>query len=126
MDQFHEHEWRDCAEFLFGIDLFNASFYWESHVQWEAIWHAVGRSGDIGDFLKGLIKLAAAGVKVLEHRPTGVQRHARRAAELFDRAGMRHSMLCGLCVGDLQQAALEVATRSLEQTTQLPIILRPN
>jgi hypothetical protein len=33
--------------------------------------------------LKGLIKLAAAGVKLREGRTIGVQRHASRARELF-------------------------------------------
>ena len=33
--------------------------------------------------LKGLIKLAAAGVKAREGRPQGVMRHAKRAQELL-------------------------------------------
>jgi hypothetical protein len=76
-------EWRKCREYLFGIDLFNHGFYWEAHETWEQLWIACGRSGREADFLKGLIKLAAAGVKVREGRPIGVQRHASRARELF-------------------------------------------
>jgi hypothetical protein len=34
--------------------------------------------------LKGLIKLAAAGVKAREGRTVGISRHAQRAAELFE------------------------------------------
>ena len=37
----------------------------------------------MADFLKGLIKLAAAGVKALEGTPAGVQSHTKRAAELW-------------------------------------------
>ena len=85
---FDPSRWDRCPTYLFGIDLFNAKFYWESHEQWEAVWHAVGRktSGDMADFLKGLIKLSAAGVKLLhlEGRPIGVSRHLRRAADLFE------------------------------------------
>ena len=35
--------------------------------------------------LKGLIKLAAAGVKVREGQPHGIATHARRAADLFEK-----------------------------------------
>ena len=42
------------------------------------------------DFLKGLIKLAAAGVKQLEGRQAGVTRHLSRARELFTTVGQRH------------------------------------
>ena len=66
-----------------GLDLFNFGYYWEAHETWEQIWHAAGRSGPLADFIKGLIKLAAAGVKARERRPEGVRRHALRAAELF-------------------------------------------
>jgi len=70
------HDW--------AIDLFNHGYYWESHEAWESLWHAFGRNGTQAKFAKGLIKLAAAGVKAREGRPIGVKRHARRAIELFD------------------------------------------
>jgi hypothetical protein len=71
------------AMFRFAIDLYNHGYYWEAHEAWESLWHAAGRRGEAADFLKGLIKLAAAGVKLREGRPLGVMRHARRAGELF-------------------------------------------
>ncbi len=73
----------ESRAYLFGLDLFNHGYYWEAHETWEALWIAAGRSGTTADFLKGLIKLAAAGVKVREGRPDGVRRHAARARELF-------------------------------------------
>lgn len=76
----------DDRALLRGIDLFNAGYYWEAHEAWEGAWHAVGRAGAAGDWLKGLIKLAAAGVKAYEGRLEGVRRHAARGAELFARA----------------------------------------
>lgn len=76
-------QWQNCVGYLYGIDLFNAGFFWESHVEFERLWLAAGRRGVVADFLKGLIKLAAAGVKQLEERPDGVRSHARRAAELW-------------------------------------------
>jgi hypothetical protein len=76
-------DWRQSASLRHGAELFEAGYYWEAHETWEQAWVAAGRRGTIADFLKGLIKLAAAGVKIYEGQPTGVQRHATRAAELF-------------------------------------------
>jgi hypothetical protein len=77
------------AGFLRGAELFDAGYYWEAHEVWEGLWHAEGRRGATADALKGLIKLAAAGIKVREGRESGVRTHARRAAECFA-AARRH------------------------------------
>src|SRR5438552_3359767 len=69
-------DWRQCRAFLFGLDLFNHGYYWEAHEIWEGIWHACGRCGATANFIKGLIKLAAAGVKAREGRPKGIVSHA--------------------------------------------------
>lgn len=76
-------EWHRSRAYLRGIDLFNHGYYWEAHEAWESLWHAAGRNGPPADFLKGLIKLAAALVKAREGRPAGVARHAQRAQQLF-------------------------------------------
>src|SRR3954453_23257011 len=70
-----EASYRDNATYLYAIDLFNHGFYWEAHEAWEALWHAAGRWGSTANFLKGLIKLAAAGVKAREGRAAGVRQH---------------------------------------------------
>jgi predicted metal-dependent hydrolase len=75
--------WHDSRTYLLGVDLFNHGYYWEAHEVWEGLWRAAGRSGRTADFLKGLIKLAAAGVKVRQGQPRGVASHADGAAELF-------------------------------------------
>jgi uncharacterized protein len=77
-------EWWNCEEYLWGIDLFNHGYYWEAHEAWEGLWHAAGRTGRVADFLKGLIKLAAAGVKTRGGSLSGRQRHLRRAGELLE------------------------------------------
>lgn len=75
--------WQESRAYLHGIDLFNHGYYWEAHEVWEGLWRAAGRAGSTADFLKGLIKLAAAGVKVRQGQPRGVDSHAVGAAELF-------------------------------------------
>lgn len=71
------------ATFRYAVDLFNHGYYWEAHEAWESLWIAAGRRGAQADFLKGLIKLAAACVKGREGRAEGVARHARRCRELL-------------------------------------------
>jgi hypothetical protein len=98
--------WAANRVYLYGLDLFNAGYYWESHVEFESLWMACGRKGRIADFLKGLIKLAAAGVKHREGRPEGVRSHARRAAELLRDKG--DGLFLGLQVAELVALAEEV------------------
>lgn len=99
--------------YLFGLDLFNHGYYWEAHEAWEALWHAAGRRGPPGDFLKGLIKLAAAGVKVREGQPAGVVNHGRRAAELFEQVRREGGVerVRGLELAELIRHARKVAER---------------
>jgi molybdopterin-guanine dinucleotide biosynthesis protein A len=72
--------------YLWGRRLFQSSYYWEAHEAWEGLWHALGRSGPRADLVKGLIKLAAAGVKLREYNRDGLQRHLARAEELTTQA----------------------------------------
>jgi hypothetical protein len=75
--------WSESRTYLRGLDLFQAGYFWESHVEFESLWLAAGRHGATADFLRGLIHLAACGVKHLENNPAGVHSHASRAAKLF-------------------------------------------
>ncbi len=90
-------------EFLWACDLFNHGYYWEAHEAWEGLWHTHGRQGTTADGLKGLIKLAAAGVKAREHNRDGVCRHAARAVELFEavRRSTASDHFQGLSLADL-------------------------
>jgi hypothetical protein len=99
--------WQASKAYLYGLDLFNAGFFWESHVEWESLWLAAGRKGAVADFLKGLIKLAAVGVKHREGKPAGVRSHARRAAELWRAVsrGGEEGCWCGLRLEKLIELA---------------------
>ena len=109
-----EASYRDNATYRYAIDLFNHGFYWEAHEEWESLWHAAGRQGAIADFLKGLIKLAAAGVKAREARAAGVHQHAERAAELFRSVQTGRTEMFGCSLSELIAAAAAVANRAKE------------
>nr|WP_244447982.1 DUF309 domain-containing protein [Neorhizobium vignae] len=53
-----------------GQDLFNHGYYWEAHEAWEGLWQAAKRGSQLRAFLKGLILLSAAGVKIREGKRT--------------------------------------------------------
>ncbi len=106
-DPLDPQRWRECEGYLWGIDLFNHGYYWEAHEAWEGVWHAHQRVGPVADYLKGLIKIAAAGVKAREGRPDGIRRHGARAEELLTQA---NSILAGDetgCVAGLPIEALK-------------------
>ena len=103
-------DWQRSDEYLWACELFNHGYYWEAHEAWESLWHAAGRSGPTAELLQGLIKLAAAGVKVREGRAAGVRRHAARAIELFDgvRAQVKSPRYLGLDLAGLIQWATAI------------------
>jgi hypothetical protein len=72
----------------FALDLYNFGYFWESHVYFEALWNAHQRSGSVADFLKGLIKLGAAGVKNQISQEKLAIEHIQRAKELFSSVRM--------------------------------------
>jgi hypothetical protein len=119
--------WQGSRAYLHGIDLFNHGYYWEAHETWEGLWHACGRKGVTADFLKGLIRLAAAGVKARAGNPEGVRSHARNAAQLFEEVarqlGAGTPCYLGLALSDLVSLASEfVESPGVASTT---IRLRP-
>jgi hypothetical protein len=125
-------EWATNRTYLRGIDLFNAGYYWEAHEVWEALWQAHGRRGRPADFLKGLIKLAAAGVKVREGRPRGAAHHARAGADLFRTVGPPGERFLGLSLGELIHLAEGVSANpptsadpSAPVEVVFPFVLRP-
>jgi uncharacterized protein len=71
--------WRESPDFVYGVDLFNQGFYWEAHEVWEGLWKAAGKAGTTAEFLKGLIKLAAAAIKRREGRAAGADHLAEGA-----------------------------------------------
>lgn len=117
--------WWECQNYLFAWDLFNHAYYWEAHEQWEAVWIALERRGFYADFLKGLIKMTAMGVKVLEKNATGFQRHQRRAMELQSQTSNLQPQCLGIDVEELrykvlQEDYIEAAAHGRLTVTYLP------
>ncbi|MFT7622258.1 MAG: hypothetical protein ACI9WU_001426 [Myxococcota bacterium] len=75
----------DSEPYLFGFDLFNHGYFWESHIWWEALWRAHRQTGDVANLCRGLIRFAAASVKIRSGVPRGARKHCRATADLLDR-----------------------------------------
>lgn len=110
--------WLHCPRYLFGIDLFNHGYYWEAHETWEELWHLAGRGTTLGDFLQGLIKLAAAGVKVRQGIASGTRSLAQGARERFQQVQLRIASPCYLGLRFADMLAFTVQAESY--ATDLP------
>jgi hypothetical protein len=89
----------DTDVFRWGADLFNHGYYWEAHEVWEPLWQAADRSEPLSLLLKGLILLAATGVKVREGEGAAALRHARRAGAHFRQIVMAKDRLFDTALG---------------------------
>jgi predicted metal-dependent hydrolase len=102
-------QWAKSEEYLYGVDLFNFGFYWEAHEAWESLWIAAARRGPVAIWLKALIKLAAAMVKLREGNTNGAARHCGRAFELLaDLSAMLppdQQTYCGMRLSCVEQVA---------------------
>jgi len=67
---FSPDEWHACEWYLYGVDLYNFSYWWECHEAFEGLWHAVGHKTQPGQFLQALIQVAAAHLKRFLGKPT--------------------------------------------------------
>jgi len=104
--------WAENADYFFGIDLFNHGYLLEAHESLEGLWHACGRSGIIGDMLKGLIQLTAAASR-FARSPRGVPDWRGGGKHCFSASVRRSAPLgqfLGLDVEQLQSFAVELAT----------------
>lgn len=71
---FTPDDWRSCAAYLHGIDLFNHGYWWEAHEALEGVWLAAGQRDTLcGRFVQGLIQLAGAQLKRFMAEPRGAE-----------------------------------------------------
>jgi len=74
MPDLNAADWRGCETYLYGIDLFNADYWWECHEVLEGLWHAAGIGTPAAHVLQAVIQCAAAQLKTFTDRPVGAKR----------------------------------------------------
>jgi len=109
--------WAENRSYLLALDYFNFGYYWEAHEEWERLLRASGVDTATGRFVKGLVKLSAAGLKVREQSIHGVRRHAASAGEVFAdvAAEVDSECFCGLRFTLLQFAADRAAQLTYQE-----------
>jgi uncharacterized protein len=88
------YRWWSSEPYLYGFDLFHAGFYWEAHAEWESLWHAHERTGDVAELLRSLIRIAAAGVKLRQGKLEHAKRHLTAAGTRLESLAGRHTGTC--------------------------------
>lgn len=98
LPSFKVEGWRTCHPYLYGIDLFNFGYWWEAHEALEVVWLAAGRETRTGQFVQGLILLAAAQLK----RFMGEERGAKLLTEKgVEKLSVAEGVYLGVEVGCL-------------------------
>ena len=88
------------------------------------MWIAAGRAGPVGELLSGLIKLAAAGVKLRQAKGPEAARLGAKACACFGQAQAEcgTATLAGLAFARLEGLTREV-DRALEPSTSEPVAI---
>lgn len=107
--------------FVWGQDLFNHGYYWEAHEAWEGLWQVADRGSSERAFLKALILLSAAGVKIRENKYGAALRHAGRAAALLRQLMKVPHLSFTQVLGMPPDALADLA----DEATRMPAVSRP-
>ncbi len=115
--------WKDIQPWKFGIDLYNAGFFWEAHEAWEAVWTSWPKDSPEGLLVRGCIQSAAALVKLRGESLAGVKKLSTRSLETLGQATREapEGTLLGLDLGTLR-SRFETYWLPLEQG-DLPALL---
>ena len=83
-------QWETCEQYRAGIELYNQGYYWEAHEAWEGIWRLNGKHGPQAQFLQGLIKIAAAGIKIRQGHAKAARSLLTQSATHFQKVMEKH------------------------------------
>jgi hypothetical protein len=71
--------WSGNEDFLYGVDLFNAGYFWEAHVFWERLWALEETPREVRRVLQSIIQTAAACLKARQGEIAGARKLLARA-----------------------------------------------
>ncbi|MDX2495779.1 MAG: DUF309 domain-containing protein [Desulfuromusa sp.] len=101
-DSFSAENWQNCEDYLYSIDLFNHGFWWEAHERLKHVSISSGRESETGQFVQGLIQVAAALLKHFMQEDGG-------AATLAELGLGNLQRVEGICLGiDVAALVLQV------------------
>ncbi|MCP5464153.1 MAG: DUF309 domain-containing protein [Deltaproteobacteria bacterium] len=89
-------QWQESSAFLYGVDLYNRAFWWESHEQWEGLWLQTDKTGTQAQFLQGLIQISASFIKWYLGQKEGMSRLYEIGFSRLKTVEAQHSVYMGL------------------------------
>lgn len=72
-------DWRKHPAYLYGVDLYHQSFFWEAHEVWEALWKMATKNSPEHLFYQTLILNTAALLKIRQEEFAGVRKHSLKS-----------------------------------------------
>jgi uncharacterized protein len=78
-----EAEWEGNEPYRYGVALCLNGFFWEAHEVWEAVWLACPPNSRERRFLRALIQIANAALKLRMGRANAARRLLAEAAEII-------------------------------------------
>ena len=73
LTDFDPQNWKENETYLYGVDLYNFAYWWESHEVLEGLWRELPKNDPVHNFLQGLIQISAAFIKWNLHEEKGVR-----------------------------------------------------
>jgi len=119
-DSWDPADWRESVDWLWGVDLFNAFYFWEAHEAWERLWVGQPRSSAPALVLQGLIQLTAALLKIRGNAVAAARRLSLAGLEKLTRAAAMRRRLLGLNL-DRTIADFRSYLRPLEERIAPPV-----
>jgi hypothetical protein len=95
--------WSNNEQYLFGIDLYNNGYWWESHEAWESLWRVAPRDHVSRDFMQGLIKVSGAFLKWYSKNKNGLEYLYTGGMKKLLKVGEEHPVYMGLNIVDYIQ-----------------------
>ncbi len=95
----------------YGVDLFNARFFWEAHEAWESVWRATPPGSSAYWATKGMIQVTASLLTLYMCRTDACRHLAARGAAMLERASAEQPRFRHL---DLGRVARTVRARVIE------------
>ncbi len=93
---FDPKDWPTNEPYLYGVDLYNYAYWWESHEVWEGLWGAVPKNDMRSHFMQGLIQISAAFLKWHLREAKGVAMLYESAMKYFSFVYPAHNHYMGL------------------------------
>ncbi len=98
LDFIDPKDWQKNHDYLYGVDLYNNAYWWESHEAWESVWHTTDKASAYGQYLQGLIQISAAFIKWYLNQHEGLVKLYDLGIGRLEFVAARHQQFMGLDV----------------------------